>query len=285
MENEEKYLKNVDTLVPCPEIALEVINIAQDANCNFTKLSEKIEQDQNLVANMLRMANSAYFGHMKKITSVPEIIVRLGLENVKLIAISGATIGLLKSPQEAYHLEPSALWKHSYATAILAEIIGKHCNIEALSTLYTAALLHDVGKVVLNRPLLVAIFNNRAETQQYADNIDFERSMLQTDHARVGMALLQKWDLPGEITVPVGYHHSSEVAKSNRLETQIVQLSNELARSIDFYSLKQEQFVSQALKFVEHEEKLPEISGFLANMEDIFDKFYKKCNDATIQFA
>ena len=279
MEIEEKYLQGVETLVPFPQIALEVLDIAYSKECNFKELSKKIEQDQNLVANMLRMANSAYFGHMKKITSILDIIVRLGLENVKMIAISSASLGVLKTPQEAYHIEPGDLWRHTFATATLAAIIGKYARYQEGTALYTAGLLHDVGKVVLNGPLLSAIFNNPDLGQNNMDIIDYERAFLQTDHAKVGMLLLQQWNLPDQITIPVGFHHSSDQAETNRHETKIVALANILARSIEFHATEKDAYILQVKEYISSNAKLPRVEHFHDNIEDIFSQFYEKMND------
>ena len=279
MENEEKYLQNVETLVPFPQIALEVLDIAYSKECNFKELSKKIEQDQNLVANMLRMANSAYFGHMKKITSILDIIVRLGLENVKMIAISSASLGILKTPQEAYHMEPGDLWRHTFATATLAAIIGKYVHYQECTALYTAGLLHDVGKVVLNGPLLSEIFNHPDRVVDDMDIIDYERSFLQTDHAKVGMVLLQHWNLPGEITIPVGFHHACEQAETNQIETKIVALANILTRCVDFHASGEDVYVQQMREYVNSDAKLPKVDHFYDNMDDIFKEFHGKVND------
>lgn len=279
METEEKYLQNVESLVPFPQIALEVLDIAYSKDCNFKKLSKKIEQDQNLVANMLRMANSAYFGHMKKITSILDIIVRLGLENVKMIAISSASLGVLKSPQEAYHMEPGDLWQHTFATATLASIIGNYAKYQECTALYTAGLLHDVGKVILNGPLLSEIFNNPDLVHENMDIIDYERAFLQTDHARVGMVLLQQWNLPSEITTPVGFHHFSELAETNQLETKIVALANILARAVDLHVSEEDEYILLVREYVNQNDNLPDVPYFDENFENIFRELYQKVND------
>jgi len=279
MEIEEKYLQNVESLVPFPQIALEVLDMAYSKSCNFKTLSKKIEQDQNLVANMLRMANSAYFGHMKKITSIIDIIVRLGLDNVKTIAISSASLGVLKTPQEAYHMEPGDLWKHTFTTATLSAIIGNYAQYEECSALYTAGLLHDVGKVVLNGPWLSAIFNNPDRVHDNMDIIDYERAFLQTDHARVGMILLQQWNLPSEITTPVGFHHFSELAETNRLETKIVALANILARAVDAHMESEDEYIEEVKEFISQNDSLPKVDYFADNIENIFGELHKKVND------
>ncbi|MFC1512922.1 HDOD domain-containing protein, partial [Thermodesulfobacteriota bacterium] len=206
MKVEEEYIKHIDKLMPCPDIALAILKIAHEDDCNVSTLARNIEKDPTLTANMLKMANSAYFGHMKQIHSITDIIVRLGMETVKLIAITSASAGLLNSNQKAYNLKNGALWRHSYATALLASIICRYAGVDDESSIYTAALLHDIGKVVLNKHLQREILNAN-EPEAGTTMIAYERAVLHTDHARVGEALLNKWGLPGSITKAVGDHH------------------------------------------------------------------------------
>ncbi len=269
---EQEYVKNVDKLVPRPDIALEVLQLAYDGGCDFQELGAKIERDPSLTANMLQLANSAYFGHMRKISSVHEILVRLGLETVKMIVITSASIGLLKDPQEAYNLDAGMLWQHSYATAVLSSIIGRYARVKNSAALYTAALLHDVGKVVLNRPLQAALLNR--EEQEVADStLVMEQRLLGTDHARVGMFLLEKWGLPAAITVPVGFHHEFHKALIHKLPTLVVHLANLLVEGMGFVA---ENGPRPAVEDFVDERIYTAVPGFHRNMEDIIDEFYEK---------
>ena len=229
---ENKYLADVDTLIPRPDIALDVLEIAQHEEASVSELARKIEQDPNLTANMLRMANSSYFGFMRQISSIQDVIIRLGRETVKVLAITSASAGLLQSPQEAYGLDPHALWTHSYASAILAEIIAGHAGYENKFSIFTSALLHDVGKIILNRPLQKAIAEQKKRTSD-TSVLELERTLLHTDHARIGMALLIKWELPDEIIIPVGFHHTTEGENALLMNTKIVSLVNFLVKNME----------------------------------------------------
>lgn len=279
MSIEKKYITNVDKLVPRPDIALEVMSMAHDNQSNVQEMAKKIEQDPNLTANMLRLANSAYFGHMREISSVKNIIVRLGLDTVKLIAITGASAGLMKSPQQAYNLEPGSLWHHSYATAVLSQIIAKYAKIKEPGPIYTASLLHDIGKVILNRPLQVAISNNKKIGKKFRTLTELEQFLLQTDHARVGMALLESWGLPEEITLAVGCHHDQNCRGSELVNVKIVYLANFLVDSIGIRSIMPEDFQFNVQEFLDNNEILPNVPHFEENMEKIIDEFFFQFNE------
>ncbi len=279
MNVEQKYINKVESLVPCPTIALEVLELAHKPDCDFNRLSQKIESDPSLTANMLHLANSAYFGHMRKIASVRDIIVRLGIESVKLIAITGASVGLLKNPQNAYNLKAGALWHHCHATAALAAIIGKHAGIADSFSLYTGALLHDIGKVILNKPLLDAISENAVAVTS-GNLLSVEQEYLRTDHAKVGMLLLENWGLPAEVTVPVGFHHDYSRALIHKDATRIVHLANALVEGMGFTSS------DQSVPTIEVEEVIDDavyrsIPRFQEDMEQIIEEFYQKMTEAS----
>jgi HD-like signal output (HDOD) protein len=281
MDIEKKYIKDVDTLIPRPDIALEVMTMAHDAQCSIHEMSEKIEMDLNLTANMLRLANSAYFGHMREITSVKDIIVRLGLESVKLIAITSASAGLMKSPQQAYNLEPGCLWHHSHASALLSSVIVKYAKIDDGASIYTAALLHDIGKVILNRPLQIAISNRKNRDEKFSCLVDLEESLLGTNHAKVAMALLQNWGLPDNITLPVGLHHTQNTKEAEQNNAKVVFLANFLVESIGIRSLMPENFVFNVQDFIDQNQAVPEIPHFQENMEPIMNDFFDLFNNTT----
>ena len=280
MTIEQEFIKNVDKLIPRPDIALDVMSLANQGDCDIAALSKKINQDPSLMANMLRLANSAYFGHMKEIQSVRDIVIRLGLDSVKMIAITSASAGMLNSPQEAYNLEPGSLWRHSHATALLSSIIGRFAKIESSSSIYSAALLHDIGKIILNRPLQNETLN-RGGIGKFNTLVDLEKALLHTDHAKVGRALLQKWGLPESITEPVGAHHNLGACQG-RLPCQIVFLANRLTESIGIQgSSDAENYFYLVKEGYEAAEGLPEIPAFLDNMEAVITQFYEQFNDAT----
>ena len=286
MENkiniEQKYIRNVDNLVPRPDLAFDVLSMAHNANCSFSELAQKIEMDPNLTANMLRLANSAYFGHMRAITSVKDIIVRLGLETVKLLAITSASVGLMKSPQEAYNLEPGSLWYHSHASAVLASVICQYAKVEESGSVYTAALLHDIGKVLLNKPLQMAISNIKVKPEKKFSNlVELEFSLLQTDHAKVGQALLEKWGLSEHISQPVGEHHLQDQIESLGMGSRIVYLANFLVESIGIRSMSPENYIFSVQEFIDQNQLLPSVPNFQENMEKIMEEFFTQFNETT----
>lgn len=274
----EEYVKDIDKFLPCPAIALKILKIAHEEGCNINELSRNIEKDPGLTANMLKMANSAYFGHMKQIQSITDIIIRLGMESVKLIAITSASAGLLNSGQKAYNLKNGTLWRHSYATAILASIICRYAEEDEAASIYTAALLHDIGKVVLDKHLAKGLYN-APEPNHGLTMVEYERSFLHTDHAQVGEALLRKWGLPEYICLLVGNHHRDDNNKEEAVASKIVRLANIVTAQIGFQSLEETSPLKEVEEFLKNEQNLPNVPNFVAKKEKIIDEFFEKYNE------
>ncbi|MBI5559077.1 MAG: HDOD domain-containing protein [Deltaproteobacteria bacterium] len=284
MNIEKKFIVDIDKLIPRPDIALDVLTKAQNLSCSADDLTEKIEQDPNLTANMLRMANSSYFGHMREISSIRDIIVRLGYDMVKVLAITSASAAILSSPQEAYDLEPRELWNHSQACAILAEIMARNAGLENTYTVYTAALLHDIGKVILNRPLLAACAEKKGCTK-FSSIIELEHFMLRTDHALVGQTLLEAWGLPEAITIPVGSHHRGEGQLTTPAGARIVSLANFLVESIGIRATIPDSFIFDVDEFLLQNQNLPEVPNFKPNMTPIMDEFFSRFTGGEMIYA
>lgn len=278
-----EYVKDVEKIAPCPEVALDVLSMAHEPDCSISGLSEKIEQDPGLTASMLNVANSAYFGHMKKITSVRDIIVRLGIDAVKIISITSASAGLLRSPQKAYALGRGELWHHSVAVAILAKTIARYARGKDSAAIYTAGLLHDLGKVILDRPLQVESFS-RDENNGQADLLTLERKLLHTDHAEVGMALLAKWGLPEAVFVPAGLHHDLSRPQAKRLDVKIIYLANRLAHLCEYDAKGAGEFFFDVLAYEGLKAELPEVANFENNISSIFEEFADNYHNAVAVF-
>ncbi len=284
MKVAEEYVRNIEKFAPCPEVALDVLSLAHEVDFSISKLSDKIERDPGLTANMLHMANSAYYGHMKKITSIKDIVVRLGLETVKIIAITSASVGLLKTPQKAYSLRAGDLWTHSYSTALLSSIIARYAQAKDSFAIYTAGLLHDIGKVILDRPLQLEIMNQNPEGDA-GEILDLERRLLHTDHAEVGRALLEKWGLPEIITHSVGLHHAATLPQTKSTGIKIVYLANKLTHLTKIDSAAEGEYFFDALRYEEIKETLPDVSNFKENMRVIIEEFVDKYTETANVFV
>jgi len=103
--------------------------------------------------------------------------------------------------------------------------------------------------------------------------------LLGTNHALVGMALLQSWGLPENISHPVGLHHTQNTKESEHINAKIVYLSNFLVESIGIRSVMPENLAFNVQEFIDQNQVLPEVPNFHENMEKIIDEFFYQFNE------
>jgi HD-like signal output (HDOD) protein len=109
--------------------------------------------------------------------------------------------------------------------------------------------------------------------------VDFEDYILHTNHAKVGMALLERWGLPDDICIPVGYHHLREMSNQADMNTKIVYLANLLIENMGILLTDPEMY-----NFNVHDQGDPaavmeDVPNFAGNKEFIIDRFFEKYSD------
>ena len=208
-----EVLAKIDSIVHLPATAVKVVQLARDSNVSFSELGKLIQYDPGLSSNILRLANSAVFASPRSISSIPDALVRLGVEQVVELVLASAVSRMAASQVEGYHLRSGQLWEHSISVAVGTQQLARALNIDIPEYAFTAALLHDIGKVALGTFVeldLAAIMD-----LVYSQHIPFqeaERETLGIDHAELGAILLAKWGLPAHIIEVTRWHHRPKQA-------------------------------------------------------------------------
>ena len=211
---------------------MKLLGLIDDPDINVTQIEHILRQDPGLTANLLRLANSAYFGIPSKVGSVRQAVLLLGLKRLIQMVIASCVSALMDRPVPGYDLSPGELWRHSIAVTVAAEGLVKELNIEAAEEIFTAALLHDVGKLVLGdfvRDDFKKIENilSQGVSFEAAENM-----VLGVNHADIGAEILRKWSLPPELVNAVRWHHDPESAAQTDAMLDIVHVANVLCLMI-----------------------------------------------------
>ena len=150
MSFKKEILENIKSLPPMNPTAKKIMTILRSTDVDISEVVRIIQYDPALTSNVLKLVNSAYFGLQNEITSIRQAIILLGLNQVFRIVIAVSFSSFMNKPIPGYELPSGELWRHSVATAISSEIISKMLKISENDTLFTAALLHDIGKIALS---------------------------------------------------------------------------------------------------------------------------------------
>jgi putative nucleotidyltransferase with HDIG domain len=221
----------IHALPALPAMCQHILTALNDPRTNFEKLARDVSFDPGLTANVLRIANSAYFGAPCEIGSLREAFVRIGARRLFELTIGSSAGPLLRDALPGYTLGRHELLRHAAWTAVASERLASELRIRAPDMLFTAGLLHDIGKIVLDPFVETHRAALEAEADRLHDNFEAaERAVLGMDHAQAGAAVLRQWHLPAPLVEAVAYHHDPEHAPAEHaLATHIVHVANTLA--------------------------------------------------------
>ena len=209
-----------------PGTAVKLLAMIDDPAMRVSQIEKILRQDPGLTANVLRLANSAYFGIPSKVGSIRQAVILLGLKRLIQMVIAACVSAIMDKPVPGYDLPPGELWRHSIAVSVAAEGLVKELKVDAAEEIFTAALLHDVGKLVLGK--FVKDDFEQIETA-VSQGITFETAetiVLGTNHADTGAQILTNWSLPVEIVDAVRWHHAPESADRISTMIDIVHVAN-----------------------------------------------------------
>lgn len=220
--------KRIQSLPPLSRVAQEVIKITSDPEASPRDLARVIGYDQNLTTNLLKLANSAYYGLPHQVSSIYLAVALLGFNTIRSIVLTSSTQKLLSREVTYCGIEEGALWLHSLRTAFVARAIAREYQYRGQSEeVYVAGLLHDVGKVILE---MVANDKDRQNMQEFLKReiplMDAEREVFGVDHAQIGGEIALRWGLPEELAEIVEFHHHPHIAEKAPVVTSFVYMAN-----------------------------------------------------------
>jgi len=211
-----RTLEDLHDLPTLPSVIDRVMKASADPNVDVSVLAGEISIDPVLTAKILKVVNSSFYPFRREISSVKEATTVLGLSAVGAIALTSSVIDRLKIENQSGLFYRGLFWAHSIGSAICAEAIAKEIGYPRPDIAFTATMIHDIGKVVLDRYFSEDFRNvlSRARSSQaYFHEIELE--VLPATHAEVGERLALKWGLGKTVAKAIAYHHTSQDASSD----------------------------------------------------------------------
>lgn len=219
--------QSVELIQPIPQVALKILRLIDEDEYDIKALTAEIRKDQVISAKTLRLCNSVIFAGSNKIESLDHALVYIGLQMLVRLVISASVGNFFSHAGSGYSLCKGGLFHHAVGTAVISEKLADVTGSVKSGSAYTAGLLHDIGKVVLDQyvssayPLfyrgLIEEGNNFSET---------EKTILGIDHTEVGSELARRWSLPDSLIDVIRHHHKPEEATQNLELAHIVYLAD-----------------------------------------------------------
>ena len=225
----QEVIQNLGDLPPLPQVATRAIRISAESDTSSEELQDLIRRDQALSAQLLRIANSAMFGRMREVVTLTEAIMTLGFSTARSVVIASSVKNLFtRGP--ASLLERS-LWEHALASAITGSALCRCLRFPMAEEVFLAGLIHDIGKSVMALKFPEAYGALLRDLRDHGgDGLSLELDAFGFDHAMVGEALLESWNLAEGIEAVVRWHHDPlQAPTEHRRLVALVALGNQVA--------------------------------------------------------
>ena len=217
----------MEGIQPIPQVALKILRLINEEEHDIKELTEEIRQDQVICARTLKFCNSAIFAGKRKIDSLDHALTYLGFKNLIKLVISTSVGSYYGRSGSGYSLCKGGLYHHAVGTAIISEKLANLTAKVEPGLAYTAGLLHDIGKVVLDQYITSAYpLFYRQLFEEETNFLEAEKTILGIDHTEVGCNLALRWSLPDSLIDTIRYHHEPENAVRNFELTHIVYLAD-----------------------------------------------------------
>jgi len=224
-------LAKVKSFPTMPGAGAKMLALLEEPDTDVSEIEDVLRYDPGLTANVLKLANSAYFGIPSKIGSLKQAVILLGLKRLMQLVVASCVSAIMDRSVPGYDLPAGDMWRHSIAVSLAAEALVRGKKKIDTEDVFTPALLHDVGKLVLGafvKEELEAIESIAAKGVPF---VVAENMILGTDHAEIGARILAHWNLPADIINAVRWHHDPDSSDVSNAQVDVVYLANLLCQT------------------------------------------------------
>jgi HD-like signal output (HDOD) protein len=228
LEQVVQLIRRLDALPALPETVHRVREAMDDLTVTPKQVSEVICQDPPIAAKVLSVANSAAYGFPNRVESVDLAVALLGLRETYSIVLSSAIMNLFETHKT---FDYTQYWEEAIACAAAAKVMAIEFGFEKNKAIFTAALLHSIGRVALLETvpeLYAAIPSDLEEEELEAE----EMRVLGLTSAEAGYELAMQWGIPESISFPIRYQRHPEFAENHQGTTAMVGLAVFWTRSL-----------------------------------------------------
>lgn len=233
----ELLLKDIiataEKLPAFPSTAWQVMSLIKE-NAPSDEIERRVKEDPIISSGVLALSQSGHYGRNFAIGSLQDaVLVLKGEKLIEMILAASAAryfAGEI-SGQEMHHRR---LWLHSVATALTGEKLARLLNQKKPLTVYTAALLHDIGKTVLDLYAKIYLHASLKQLKQrHAKLIEIEKKALGVNHQELGELIVRRWKFPADVVSAVGNHHTPESAPYEKHIAATVYAANQIVNAYD----------------------------------------------------
>lgn len=220
-------------LVSLPELCLEVESLVDLPHTTAADLGAVISKDTALSTRLLKLVNSAFFGLTRKVDTLSRAVNLIGMQELRNLTLAASATEVFTNIDSRL-IDMSAFWRHSVYCGLVARKLAKHAHVLHSERLFTAGLLHDVGRLLLLMKMpdkMECVVSEYRKSDKSICELEIEH--IGFDHAEAGAALLAHWSLPTSLCSSVRYHHAPAIAEDAHLESSILHIADRITHSAE----------------------------------------------------
>jgi len=223
----QKLLREIKGLKPIPAVANQLLAVVDNPASSMEDISNVIQYDPAITASILKTCNSAFFGLKNPAESIKDAVNILGTDQIIELVLLKSGASALSGKQKGYGLEEGDMWRYSVSSAVIAKQIANKLSLQNKNTIFTSALLKDIGKVILEKH--ISGFSLKIQNLVENKNFSFseaEKKILGIDHAELGALIAKMWKFSPRMVKIIKNHHMADETMIKDKEVAVVYLAD-----------------------------------------------------------
>ena len=224
----DEIVSEVSNLISLPEVYLKIRELMDDPASSLDDFTVVVNTDPGLLALVLKVVNSAYYGFSGQIDNIKRALNLIGIGQLHDLVLGLSSVDALELPNDIEALQ--LFWQRSIYCGVLSRLMAKKIKLSDAENLFVIGLLHEIGHLILflKYPLESKLTVNQAQAENRS-LIDVEKSNFDTDYGKIGQGLMAEWNLPLKFQCIIGHHIEPDNATEFILETDIVHIAHQVA--------------------------------------------------------
>ncbi|NQU25212.1 MAG: HDOD domain-containing protein [Candidatus Nealsonbacteria bacterium] len=204
-----RVIEGIEGVSTLPQVALRVMEVANDPESGAAELKKVMEGDAALSARVLQCVNSSAYATRTKITNLQQAIAYLGTKQIRNLAITASVSELFSVDETIGTYRRIDLWRHLVSVGICSRLIALRLRLNNFEDFFLAGLLHDIGIILEDQHVhdhFLAVIGSLDDRRTLAQ---VERDLLGFDHTMLGEKMAEFWNFPKTVTTAIRHHHMS----------------------------------------------------------------------------
>lgn len=231
MHTAKNLVEETIELVSLPDVYTRLRDVIASPNSSMSDVAQIIAHDPAIMARLLKLVNSSFFGLATKVDTMTHAINLLGTQQVHDLVLATVVVDSFSGfNNDSFNIYD--FWFNGVYCAVSARLLAYHCEGLDTERPFVAGLLHNIGHLVMYQKIPDES-QSAAElaVQKELDLYVAEREVFGFDYAQVGAELMRKWDLPKSLQEITEFHVEPGKADGFKLETAIVHIASAITHN------------------------------------------------------